>query len=614
MSPRGSVIGIGLLALGIGVGAVGCVGDASPSLTNDGGPSTGTGGGAQPDGGTGSGTGGSGTGSSSGSGGGSGSSSGTGTGGSGSGSSSGTGTGGAVSTTNPLLPARIRRLTNAEYDASVRALLGSPSTMAPMFPPDSRQGIFARGGYTLNDAQRVDPVLAKQLSDSATAAVAEARSSGRLANLAPCSNATSGGEACAKTFITSFGAKAYRRALTDAESTALLTVYKTGANGGTYNDGIDLAVQALLQSAGFLYITEIGAGATPGTADVMLTNDEGASVLSYLLAASPPDDTLLNMARSGGLVDAAGRETQARRLLGTKAGQDAMVRFVREMFSLDQMAVTDKDTTAYPDFAAAKTSIVNETNDFVREVLTKSTGTIGELLSADWTIADATLAKVYGATSAGTSHTSLAASKRRGILNQAGFLSVFAHASESGPVLRGVAIMRQVACMPLKSPTELNIDVTPPPFDSSKTMRQRFTDHAADPKCSACHKNIDAFGFSFETYDGMGAARKVVNGKPTENNQTVDTAVTLATGLDFDGTYADSNALAVALSTSAQVRNCLARQIFRSSTGRSDASVTASEEAFVNFWKQLPADKQGNVLETLVSYVKNPTFLKRRPQ
>jgi hypothetical protein len=50
--------------------------------------------------------------------------------------------GGAV-----LLPPSIRRMTNAEYDASVQALLGT--TMTPSaaynFPPDSRQG----GGFTL---------------------------------------------------------------------------------------------------------------------------------------------------------------------------------------------------------------------------------------------------------------------------------------------------------------------------------------------------------------------------------------------------------------------------------------------------------------------------------
>ena len=86
------------------------------------------------------------------------------------------GSGGNIGAVSPLLPARIRRLTNGEYDASVRALLGTSITMAGTFPPDSRQGIFSRGGYTLNDAQRVDPVLAKQLSDASVALVATSRS------------------------------------------------------------------------------------------------------------------------------------------------------------------------------------------------------------------------------------------------------------------------------------------------------------------------------------------------------------------------------------------------------------------------------------------------------
>jgi Protein of unknown function (DUF1592)/Protein of unknown function (DUF1588)/Protein of unknown function (DUF1595)/Protein of unknown function (DUF1587) len=524
------------------------------------------------------------------------------------------GGGGNIGTINPLLPAGIRRLTNAEYDGSVRALLGTSMAMAGTFPPDSRQGIFSRGGYTLNDAQRVDPVLGKQLSDAATALVAEARQNGRLANMAPCTNASTGGEACAKTFIGSFGPKAYRRPLTDDEVNAFLVVYRAGATGGTYADGIDMIARAALQSAGFLYITEIGDGSAAPGANVTLTPYESSSVLSYLLTSGPPDDTLATMAAAAaGLGDGALREQQARRLLALTSGQDGLVRFVREMFSLDQIGVTDKDATAYPAFAAAKTSMVAESANFVREVLVKSTGTIEELLGADWTIADATLAGVYGVKSAGTAHTSLASIGRRGLMNQAAFLSVFAHASESAPVLRGVAIMRQVACMPLKSPTELNIDVSPPPFDASKTTRQRFTDHSTDPLCATCHGSIDAFGFAFEVFNGMGAARPVANGKPTENSLPIDTS-TIIKGTDFDGSYADSNALAVAMSTSAQVRACLARQVFRSSTGRSDDSVKASEDAFVQFWKQLPAAQQGSVLETLVAYVKNPTFVQRRPQ
>src|SRR3954462_15979469 len=59
--------------------------------------------------------------------------------------------------TAALIQARIRRLTNAEYDASVQGLLGTKQALAAtVCPPDARQSNF-----TLNDAQRVDPVLAK---------------------------------------------------------------------------------------------------------------------------------------------------------------------------------------------------------------------------------------------------------------------------------------------------------------------------------------------------------------------------------------------------------------------------------------------------------------------
>ena len=109
---------------------------------------------------------------------------GNGAGGAGAGLGGGGSAGGNV--TSPLLPARIRRLTNAEYDASVRALLGTAQTMSATFPPDSRQGKFALGGgFTVNDRQFVDPILARQLSDAAVAVVAAARQAGTLAAKAP---------------------------------------------------------------------------------------------------------------------------------------------------------------------------------------------------------------------------------------------------------------------------------------------------------------------------------------------------------------------------------------------------------------------------------------------
>src|SRR5690606_19862651 len=68
-----------------------------------------------------------------------------------------------------LLPSRIRRLTNAEYNASVQGLLGTSLAPADDFPPDARQH-----GYTVNEAQRVDPVIARALDEAALQLAAEA--------------------------------------------------------------------------------------------------------------------------------------------------------------------------------------------------------------------------------------------------------------------------------------------------------------------------------------------------------------------------------------------------------------------------------------------------------
>src|SRR4051812_48964793 len=217
------------------------------------------------------------------------------------GSGAGTGTGGGTVSTSPYIPARVRRLTNAEYDASVHALLAT--SMAPSvtyaFPPDARQGPAgapAGPAFTVNDAQRVDPVLADKLDTAAQALVTEARSNGKLAALSPCANPTSGGEACARTFVSSFGAKAYRRTLSNDEIAGLVSgptsVYHVGADGYAYADGIDVLTRVLLQSAGFLYVTELG---DPGvtSSPFTLTGNEIATAVAYLLTSGPPDDALL---------------------------------------------------------------------------------------------------------------------------------------------------------------------------------------------------------------------------------------------------------------------------------------------------------------------------------
>ncbi len=515
---------------------------------------------------------------------------------------------------SPLLPAGIRRLTNAEYDASVGALLGSSLSPSQQFafPADARQGPTnapAGAAFTVNDAQRVDPVLADKLDTAAQALVAEARDNGKLAELAPCSDPAGAGESCAVEFLRTFGSQVYRRPLTDEEIHSLVlsatSPYHVGADGYTYEEGIDVLTRVLLQSPGFLYLTELGKA--EADASFVLTPNEIASQIAYLLTAGPPDAALLEQAAAGALATPEGRESEALRLLDTSQGQARLVRVVQEWLGIDQVARREKATSVYPEFSDLSHAMEAESIAFIDEVLERSTGTLSELLTADWTIVAPELAALYGVPWGGEGQrTSLAGSGRRGILNQAAFLSVFATNNGSHPVFRGVALMRRIACLDVQDPGALGIVVSVPPADPSRTTRERFEVHTTDAGCAACHRTIDAFGFTLENFDGIGKMRE------SENDHPIDTSVAVNTGSDLDGTYADSGELLGALARSDAVKTCLARQIFRSSAGRSDASVAGAENAFVELWKQLPADQQDRLVDVLVAYIKSPTFVERR--
>ena len=518
-----------------------------------------------------------------------------------------TGAGGAGGTTvrppGSLIPARVRRLANAEYDASVQALLSTQRSPAsePDFPPDLR-----RDGFTVNAAQRVDAVIIERLADAADALATEAQQNGTLARLAPCAPPADGAS-CARTFISTFGAKVYRRPLIEDEVQALLALYEVGADGASYDDGIAHVTRGLLQSAGFLYVTELGDGTVRADATVALTPHELAASLAYLVTSAPPDDELAAKAASGALADPVEREAQARRLLSTDArAQDTTVRLVREWLGIDRIDASAKDSLVYPNFENDKTRIVAESRDFVRAVAFESTGDVSELLGARWTVSSGPVA-LYRTAGDGPALPSgpTLLTDRVGILNQAAFLASYALAHESHPIFRGVAIAQRVTCMGLDSPASFNIQVIPPAPDPTVTTRQRYDVHVRDSICAGCHDIIDPFGFAFEHYDGTGAYRDLDHGK------TVDSAVDVSVARDFDGHYADSNELAAALAQSAHVRECFARFMFRAAVGTGDGAATPGEDEFIAAWRAAPATARGNIVETLISTVKGPGFAVR---
>src|SRR5690606_26396135 len=226
-------------------------------------------------------------------------------------------------------------------------------------------------------------------------------------------------------------------------------------------------------------------------------------------------------------------------------------------------------------------SMAEETNAFVREVLATTPGSVSDFLGANWTVVDQHLANLYGLGGSGRVD-----SPRVGLLNQAAFLSVYAHAHETAPVLRGTALLRRIACVDIELPTNLSVQIVPPVPDPTKTTRERFAIHAQDPSCASCHRSIDPLGFSFALFDGMGVLRE------SEGDSPIDSSSEIQLGLDFDGEYQNSNELAAAIAESAAVRECFGRQVFRSAAGEGHDS-KSYEKSFGVLWSMLPPDAQG---------------------
>jgi len=100
----------------------------------------------------------------------------------------------------------------------------------------------------------------------------------------------------------------------------------------------------------------------------------------------------------------------------------------------------------------------------------------------------------------------------------------------------------------------------------------------------------------------MGAYRARENGK------SVDSAVVVRQKADFDGAYSDSNQLAAAFAASDLVRECFARFMFRAAAATGDSAATPGEQQFVDVWRTIPKAARGSIVETLIAYVRRPSF------
>ncbi len=500
------------------------------------------------------------------------------------------------------LPARVRRLSNAEYERAAADLLRIPVEVQHRLPPDLRQ----LDGYTRNSQQSVmpssGPRLAAIAEELSTSAVAQ-----RLDVLLPCEEAD---VACQAGGIEALAVRAFRRPIEPEERVALREVFDS-ASGQGVAAGVRAVLSALLQAPSFLYVTELGvpADGAGGSARhsrkraqlVRLSDYELASGLSFTIRGGPPDAPLLDAARRGALYQADERERQARRLLAMHDTRYQFRRFLLQWLEVDDLLETAKSEAVFAGYEALKPAMLAETERFVDEVLVHDGASVSALLNSGFSSVDMTMAAFYGLPAYGTRVPSRDYG-RVGVLQQASFLARHAHPESTSPVLRGDFVARKLLCVRLPRPSELDIEVIMPRPSEELTTRERFAQHVADPDCRFCHRVIDGFGHTLESFDAAGRLQVEENGKPID---------TLGQGSLQGRAYRfrDSQELVAWLADEPRVQDCFARQAFRYFSAQNDEQV---EAAFLRLRDQIPKPLRNHLFELLIAWVRSEHFVLRQ--
>ncbi|HJR70353.1 MAG TPA: DUF1592 domain-containing protein, partial [Gammaproteobacteria bacterium] len=324
----------------------------------------------------------------------------------------------------------------------------------------------------------------------------------------------------------------YRRSATEADVADLLPFYEMGRAEGSFDLGIQFALERLLVSPQFLYRIE----REPAEAGAFLVSDmELASRLSFFLWSSIPDDELLEVAESGALRDPGVLRTQVQRMLADARSEALVTNFAAQWLYLRDVAVKDPDIFLFPDHdVSLRLALERETELFVDSVL-RGGSSVLELVTAKHTFLNERLAKHYGVPNVQGSYFRRVDlgedSRRSGLLGQGSILTVTSYATRTSPVLRGKYVLDNLlASPPPPPPPDVPSLATEDAADGAPlTLREAMIRHRENPVCASCHAKMDPIGFALEHFDAVGRWRD------EDAGAAIDAQSELADGTVIDG-------------------------------------------------------------------------------
>lgn len=329
----------------------------------------------------------------------------------------------------------------------------------------------------------------------------------------------------ARQVLSAFVRRAYRRPVQAAEVDRLLPLFDAAQQAGKpFEQSIRAALKPVLVSPHFIYRVETDRPPQAGWVAAKVNDHELAVRLSYFLWSSMPDAELFALADKGQLADTQVLAAQVQRMLADPKARALTDNFGAQWLQLNKLATARPTTEFFPTFnTKLRQAMYDETATFF-DRLRLEDRSIVELLDADYTFVNADLAKHYGID--GVSGTQMQRvqlkpdHRRGGLLGMASVLSLTSHTFRTSPTQRGKYVLEVIFGTPPPPPPAnagtLKDDGKKSKTGEIRTFRDQLAAHATQKSCASCHQKIDPLGFSLDNFDAIGAWRDSTKENPLD--------------------------------------------------------------------------------------------------
>ena len=331
-------------------------------------------------------------------------------------------------------------------------------------------------------------------------------------------------QACATEIIRRLATQAYRGPLAAADLDGLNKFYQQGRKeGGDFESGIRMALQAILASPKFLFRLEQAPATLRAGQNYRISDLDLAERLSFFLWGLGPDEELLKIAQRGTLRAPGVLAAQVKRMLKDPRSEALATRFGSQWLRLQDLDKLNPDALFFPYYDHSLGEALKTETELFFDSIVREDRSIIDLITADYTFINERIARHYGIPNVNGPEfrrVTLTDEHRRGLLGQGSILALTSVADRTSPVLRGKWIMEVLLASPPPPPLP-NV----PSLDETKaeagdkllTTRQRMEQHRANPQCASCHRVIDPLGLTLENFDVTGRWRIRDNGAPVDS-------------------------------------------------------------------------------------------------